>query len=221
MTISDILYWTSLGIEKNVASRYFNYGQTIHYDPEFERRIGIACAIILPFYVCALAFYVFLFGVSIGSRATNIWLLGGVISILQQIFILQPLRIWVTFVVLSSFADNVRLWHGLLRERSTVIMQRSQGIIRDADSLIQHVNPACRAAQSFPGLPASRLLLSINDYDLPVAHVIEVKHRNDSILYKTARKGIYLVLIGLFFLTLLPEILQVFIDHIISLRQSY
>jgi hypothetical protein len=197
------------GIERKVAVKYFYHGININYDPIWERRIGIASAIILPMYIFALAFYVFLFGVSIGSKATDIWLQGAMIAVLQQIFILQPFRIWVTFVVLSSLADNIRLWHGLLRERSKHIMQRQHGIIRDAHALIQHINPACRAAQAFPHLPASRLLLSINDHDLPAKHMTDGNPSNQyARVRKTAKYAGFVVLIGVFLLTLLPETLQ-------------
>jgi phosphate/sulfate permease len=57
--------------------------------------------------------------------------------------------------------------HGLLRERSVTIMRRQRHLITRADALIQHFNPACRAARAFPELAASRLLLSLNDDDLP------------------------------------------------------
>ena len=39
--------------------------------------------------------------------------------------------------------------------------------MRDANSLVQHFNPACRTMRRFPHLPISRFLLSINDYDVP------------------------------------------------------
>lgn len=37
-------------------------------------------------------------------------------------------------------------------------------------SLIQHFNPACRAARAFPWLPSSRILIALSDHDLPIAH---------------------------------------------------
>ena len=92
----QILYF--IGIERKVALRYFYHGIDMNYNAERERRIGLACAIFMPIYLFAMAFYVFLFGVSIGSAATNIWLRGAVITVLQQIFILQPFRIWVSSV---------------------------------------------------------------------------------------------------------------------------
>jgi hypothetical protein len=39
--------------------------------------------------------------------------------------------------------------------------------MRDSHALIQHMNPACRVARLFPELPIARLLISLNDYDVP------------------------------------------------------
>ena len=114
----------------------------------------------------------------------------------------------MTFVVLSTISDDIRLWHGLLREKAKSIMQRSSGMIRDADALIQHINPACRAAQSYPHLPASRLLLSINDFDLPVSEVLEARERNSKIR-RVAKYALLVVLLSVLLLTILPEVIQV------------
>jgi len=46
-------------------------------------------------------------------------------------------------------------------------MMRTTGLMRDADALVQHFNPACRVARMYPQLPISRLLMSINDFDIP------------------------------------------------------
>jgi hypothetical protein len=53
-------------------------------------------------------------------------------------------------------------------------MKRSSGVLLPFHSkslphtLLQHFHPVCRAARSFPHLPAARLLLSLTDCDLPL-----------------------------------------------------
>ena len=38
--------------------------------------------------------------------------------------------------------------------------------MRRSNDLVQHFNPACRAARIVPGLPIARLLLSIYDFEI-------------------------------------------------------
>ena len=55
-----------------------------------------------------------------------------------------------------------------LRERTRIIMMRTFGNMREATSYQQHLNPACRVARAHPHLPIARLLLSIQDVDVPL-----------------------------------------------------
>merc|ERR1711871_1019199 len=60
----------------------------------------------------------------------------------------------------------------VMRHRVKNIMKRSSGFMLNcARSAIQRFNPACRASRVFPSLPLSRLLMSLNDFDLPVFYV--------------------------------------------------
>ena len=49
-------------------------------------------------------------------------------------------------------------------------LRRYVGLMSHANALIHHFDPACRAARAFPELPVSRLLISLNDFDLPAAY---------------------------------------------------
>lgn len=135
--IQQFLVCCLSNVKRQVAYRYFFKEAEHHYDVKNEKFIRYVCIVCLPLYVIAMAFYVFLFGANIGAGATNTWLMGVFISLLQSIFILQPLKIFVLFIVISVVAEEVRWWHGLLRERTRSIMNRSKGLIRNHDSLIQ------------------------------------------------------------------------------------
>ena len=54
-----------------------------------------------------------------------------------------------------------------LKNRFVALMNRKPGCMRDSHAIMQHLNPACRAARLFPQLPISRLIISLNDYDVP------------------------------------------------------
>ena len=51
---------------------------------------------------------------------------------------------------------------------SRIIMMRTYGNMREATSYQQHLNPACRVARAHPHLPIARLLMSIQDVDVPL-----------------------------------------------------
>jgi hypothetical protein len=55
----------------------------------------------------------------------------------------------------------------ILKNRSKLVLLRSHGLINNHNQLIQHLNPICRVSRIFPVLPISRLLMSLNDYDMP------------------------------------------------------
>ena len=129
----------------------------------------ICILILLPLYFSTLALYIFIFGVSIGSEATMFWLIGNIRSFAMDIFLLQPTKIWMQKIAVTNLAGNtVRKLQAVLRDRSVSIMRRSTGLMKYSNSLIQHLNPACRVARRYPELPSSRLLFSLSDYDLPL-----------------------------------------------------
>jgi len=97
-----------------------------------------------------------------------LWIFVTLASLLIDMLILQPARIWLKWVALNStVSSDMRQICDALAKRFISIIQRKAGVMRDANSLIQHFNPACRAARQFPRLAVSRFLLSMNDYDLP------------------------------------------------------
>jgi hypothetical protein len=87
-------------------------------------------------------------------------------------------------------------------------MQRCKGLMSEVHALIQHINPACRAARQFPHLPISRLLISLNDFDLPINHLENLGILGDptlEYLIKLAAQMIMLfVVLTVILLMLLP-----------------
>jgi hypothetical protein len=73
------------------------------------------------------------------------------------------------------------------------------------DALIQHFNPACRAARKYPELAVSRLLISLNDYDLP-AHAL--KQRKSFLEYFGGNILLPIAFLIQLTLILLPESVQ-------------
>jgi hypothetical protein len=129
----------------------------------------------------------------------------------MDILILSLFKIWIKAIVISGIAaSDIRSVHALLRERAKYVLRRSSGLIRFSDSLIQHFNPACRAARAFPELPISRLLMSLNDHDLPTKYVHIDKYRRGyfDFFYDFSALIGFIIAHVMFILTTAPEIMQ-------------
>jgi hypothetical protein len=194
------------GYRRDIVYQFF-FADFDRADQASSPLFKVAIAMGIPLYIFALVFYVFLFGVSIGSDATTIWLLGASFAFLQDVFILSTLKIWLKFIVVSTAASKlVREYHLLLKVRTEVLLRRYFGLMKHSNALIHHFNPACRAARSFPELPISRVLISLNDFDLPIIYS-EVRATKDYVTYITTAAATVLA-VSSFLLTLLPEALQ-------------
>jgi hypothetical protein len=157
------------GFERTVARRYFFH----HWESsklDWMRRVRrICCLIALPGYIVAGIFLIAFFNIPIGSRAGYYWTTVLVLSVCEDIIVLQPSYIWVRMTAVTTLvADDCRNILADLKKKGKLIMMRTWGLMKHSNSLVQHFNPACRAARMFPHLPVSRFLMSISDYDLPV-----------------------------------------------------
>merc|ERR1711871_1437854 len=123
---------------------------------------------------CFLFFY-FIIGIGfmqlcvyeLGTFSTLYWLVGLMTTILFKALIIEPLYIYWTWVVgMRIVKDEVTAYRNHLHFRGKSILSRKVGLIRNANSSVQHLNPAIRAARNHPALGISRLLMSLNDYDI-------------------------------------------------------
>ena len=131
----------------------------------------LLCAVGVVAYLLALPIYVFLYGITIGSLASNTWLAIFLFVFFEDVFLLCPVKIWFKYIVISSAGSRlIQSYHDLLKRRAEVVLRRYVGLMSHANALIHHFNPACRAARTFPDLPVSRLLISLNDFDLPAIY---------------------------------------------------
>ena len=192
------------GYQRNIAARYFlGSVQSTKYSQFYLwlRRLSL---LLLPLIFGVMIYYVLILDLGIGSRATDMWLIVVFVTLGEDIFILQPLKIWLKWVVLNSYVseDAFHLCVAL-KLRYASVVNRQHGIMRDANSLLQHFNPACRAARLFPDLPVARFLISLNDYDVPFFRIPDYSQdlAVTSCLRSTAAVAVYL-------LTMLPFSLQ-------------
>ena len=158
------------GYRKRIARRFI-FGEGRFESPRdvlFNRTVRLASCIALVALWVVMIVFILQFNLVIGSRASTLWILVTVVSLLEDMFLAQPLGIWFRYsVVNSTVAKDIREIFDALRNRFVFIIQRRAGTMRDANNLIQHFNPACRAARAYPHLPVARLLIAMNDYDVP------------------------------------------------------
>jgi hypothetical protein len=123
---------------------------------------------LLPLLVLLQLYLTYIYQLTIGSRSTTLWLGITLVAFVQDIFILQPFKVFLRWIFINNIiATQVRTTIEMVRDRARVILCRPYGLLRDSNALIQHFNPACRTARMFPELPISRLLFTLSDYDVP------------------------------------------------------
>ena len=138
---------------QRIASRFMQHPEKNSEKSLRLEFITYACLVILPLWFSMELFYIFLMGIRMGSGTTVPWLIGCGTSFLQQLIFLQPMKIWMKWTVLSKACySDVTFLHAALKKYAKVIMLRTSGAMVEANSRIQHLNPACRAARAFPHL---------------------------------------------------------------------
>jgi hypothetical protein len=152
--------------ERKVASYYLSQQSPDRVPPQFR----FLSLVVVPALGCALGFYVYYVCVllTIGDRAAWLWALTLVLVLLLDALLLQPMcvlagHVWIPGLVAPDISRK-QYW---LHRRCRLILQRTYGQIFSArNSLVQHLNPACRAARYYPQYPICRLLMSLTDAEL-------------------------------------------------------
>jgi hypothetical protein len=200
--IQRFIVCTLRSYRRNVADRFFEV-----HDSKLPFLMKItwtsyASLVLLPCYVIFTNFYIFLFGVGIGQKATKLWLIGSIAALALDIFILQILKLWMKGIVLSSAAlTSILEVSKTLQRKARLIMTRRTGLLKNSNCAIQHLNPACRVARLNPSLPVSRLLISMNDFDFPIDITVQKQDLKSTL----SNIFIGLILLGL---TFLPDLVQ-------------
>jgi len=122
----------------------------------------------LPFFIALVLYWLLKYNPDIGSRATDMWMIITFFAFFQDLLVIEPLKIWFkcVFLVASVNEELVRIIE-ILSKRFKYIMLRDNGTTKDIHNLVQHFSPTVRVARTQPHLPVARLLIAINDYDVP------------------------------------------------------
>jgi hypothetical protein len=143
------------------------------YPATFGQTFGrYVCFALLIAYFAISATYTLLLCSGLGFNAIAQWCVCLFVSMGIDAVFLTPFKIYLRSVLLTSYgSEALRTIHGIFRERAKALLHRQRSPIAGPHPLIQHFNPACRAARKQPQLAMSRILMSLTDYDLP-AHIL-------------------------------------------------
>ena len=200
-------------------SRYIAYR---HFFEDFDAKkevlrptLHYICMMLVPFYVMALIFYIFLFGISLEAHAAKLWFIEIIVVALLSTIIIIPCTILLKFVAMTHQArkDILALFR-VMKLRGKTILRRSIGLMTHSHALMHHFNPACRAARNYPELPAARLLMSLNDFDIPVDYSLE---RSNSVSSRLLKLSVFPVFLLFFVTFLLPYAIQDAIIEAVSI----
>lgn len=157
------------GYRRSIVMRWMlGHFQSIKYANErvFVRLFAV---LFLPFILLLMVYFIAQFNLTIGSRAGSMWVVVTVLAVVEDALVLQSLQVWIRYVVFTSaVAADLRNMFQYVKLRGRIVLMRTNGLMRDSNALVQHFNPACRAARMFPSLPVSRFLLSLSDFDIPL-----------------------------------------------------
>jgi hypothetical protein len=155
---------------------FFKSYESLSSSSRLSGVVEYSCLLMILGYFMLCTYYLLFVGTALDAHSSKWWLQTFFICICLDAVIMLPLQIVLDHVCVpfwSIFGSNrylcsrLRCVHGLLRERANSVMKRRVHMSAVAHSLVQHFNPAMRAARLCPHLPASRLLMSLTDDDLP------------------------------------------------------
>ena len=193
--------------KRNIASKYFTQSDRFNRYRRSDHT-GYCYFVLAIFAYCAIALmYSFWFGVRMESHAVRVWYITLSLAVCQKLFIVDPLLLFVTYVIvpLTIRSDVLRV-HRRLRDKGPTIMSRCCLHVRPRNSKVQYLNPACVAARQIPEYPLSRLLIQLNDYDIPAVF----KPRN---IYK---QMLFIVFCGVLVVTtMLPPMLHYMLMEVV------
>ena len=163
------------GFRRKVA-QHFLFIRT-EVEERFAQQPTITLKISMLFYalylVAAVVFVIYMSTI-LGFKSSELWMLAVMCATIQDIFVVQPIKIYIKYIlVIDTIREEMMALFSTFKIRAKTLIRRRRGLMTNISSLVQHFNPACRAARMYPHLPSARLIMSLTDFDLPIAHNLE------------------------------------------------
>ena len=121
-------------------------------------------------HFAGILYFVISFALTVGSKAQNLWIIVFWVSVVIDALAVQTLKLFFKWILAVNWqvGKYIRAFGKTLYPKSKLVLIRSSGLLRDFNSLVHHLNPACRVARVLPDLHVSRLLLSLGDHDIAI-----------------------------------------------------
>ena len=194
------------GYKKRIVKRYAFDPYEVKVtndDGKYSEQIGFS--ILLVFVIFLEAYLTLTIGSQIGTRAFLMFVMVVLLSLVEDIFLLQTVRVYLRFIAMTSLVagEYRKILDGFIRRYKSITWRRL-GVMGDSHSLIHHFNPACRVARTLTTLPVSRFMILLNDHDVPLFETPRSFSESKSI-----RSLLYSVKSAILYtLTILPPLLQ-------------
>jgi len=75
--------------------------------------------------------------------------------------------VWMHIIIPSFIESDVKKVYYGLRNRVMFILNRTSGLMKTSNAMCQHFNPVCRSVRAFPEYSIARMLMTMNDFDIP------------------------------------------------------
>ena len=171
------------GFKLRLAQKYFFSSENSMDADDRMRYPKIFATIILVIYLIGCICYSIYYCINFGKGTVYIWLITLGFLVAEDVFVLQPISIFFNYTLMSLLVTKeIEKVHRQLCARVRSLLRRKRGVLVNTSELIQHLNPACRAAREYPHLMVSRLLISMSDYDFPLQLKNKKKHQNEGAL---------------------------------------
>jgi hypothetical protein len=119
-------------------------------------------------YYAVAGLIVVLWGTEVFSMAPKLFIIIFLSSYFGDIFLVVPTKNLLQYLVIDALTyRELDLLKRFIVMRARPILMRRTGFFKFRYWAIQHTNPAVRSAREFPKLSVSKLLLCINDFDVP------------------------------------------------------
>ena len=158
------------GFSRHLAYRHF-FEEFDGQRESRQPRLHHLCIVLVPLYICTLIFYMFLFGLSLDGATANFWFIEILVVFSLSTFIVGPLTVFIRYIALTQSAQrDIQAVLQIIMRRHKIIIHRSTGLMNHSHALMHHFNPAARAARKFPELQMARVIMCLNDFDIPVTY---------------------------------------------------
>ena len=166
--LREFLYHNLSHFHQTFVELLFDEYDLMAHD-RLDQIYSVMSPLLLMCSLSSLLYVIYTIGLEAASYANLYYLTVFVIAYIFSNFAMTPTKLALKFILIDivTFRRLYRLKH-VIGTRARAILKRDVGFFMFGYSLIQHMNPACRAARTFPILSVSKFMIACNDCDIRI-----------------------------------------------------